>query len=236
MRGLAGLVIGLALAACATDDMSRQSAPAPVKGWLASYDEMIVVEAAKYPELARIPAARVGALCPKWEALDESRRRRFYADLLRTMARHESSHDRSVMALEKTMGIDRITGKPVVSEGLLQLSYQDQQNYRGCTFDFAADRAKFEEDWSLQDARKIGETDKIKSWTAKNNDRSILLPGPHFACAVFVVGAAVRSDANAGRSLADSLMRYWSVLNERSNPATYRKIVAGLATEAPYCR
>jgi len=36
-------------------------------------------------------------------------------------------------------------------------------------------------------------------------------------------------------SLAASLLRYWSVLNERINPATYRKFVTELGAGAPYC-
>jgi hypothetical protein len=41
---------------------------------------------------------------------------------------------------EKTMGTDPVTKKPVYSEGLLQLSYQDTQWATHCKFDWKADQ------------------------------------------------------------------------------------------------
>jgi hypothetical protein len=45
--------------------------------------------------------------------------------------------------VEKTMGTDRITGKQIASEGLMQLSYQDVANYKqlfDCGFNWKVDR------------------------------------------------------------------------------------------------
>ena len=245
MHILFRVVAVLALCGCAAGETGprrtlvpaslREAGAVPVKGWLPGYDDLIVAEAAKYPELVRLSAARVGALCPKWDSLEDHRKRRFFADFLRVVALFESGHDPAAMALEKAMSTDPVTRRQVVSEGLLQLSYQDQRNFPGCAFDFAADRTRFDEDWSLQDARKTDESALLKSWTAKNTDRSILTPAAQFACAVSVVSAAARASQREGKSLLASL-GYWQNLDGHTNPAAYREIVATLGAETPYCR
>ena len=240
-KRLVGVVAGLALcgvwaiAPSALRAQSRGAADVPAKGWHAAYDAMIVAETRKHPDLTRLSGSSVGALCPKWDTLGEGHKRRFYADLLRIIARYESGYDPATMALEKAMSVDPVTRRQVVSEGLLQLSYQDQRNFPGCSFDFAADRARFEEDWRLQDSRKTYENALLKGWTAKNTDRSILTPGAQFACAVAVLGRAARASRRERKSLLAKL-GYWQNLDGKTNPSAYRRIMAQLDAETPYCR
>jgi len=237
VRVVAGLALcgSLAVAPSVPQAQSRGAASVPAKGWHAAYDAMIVAETRKHPDLTRISGTSVGAMCPKWDRLGEGHKRRFYADLLRIIARYESGHDPATMALEKAMSIDPVTRRQVVSEGLLQLSYQDQRNFPGCNFDFAADRARYEEDWTLQDARKTYENALLKGWTAKNTDRSILTPGAQFACAVAVLSRAAHASRREGKSLLAKL-GYWQNLDGKTNPTAYRRIMAQLDAETPYCR
>ncbi len=237
VRVFAGLALwgSWAIASDTAHAQSQGAAAVPAKGWHANYDTMIVSETRKHPELTRISGTSVGALCPKWDRLGEGHKRRFYANLLRIIARFESDHDPATMALEKAMSIDPVTKRQVVSEGLLQLSYQDQRNFPGCNFDFAGDRARFEEDWSLQDSRKTYENALLKGWTAKNADRSILAPGAQFACAVAVLSRAARASQREGKSLLAKL-GYWQNLDGKTNPTAYRRIMAQLDAETPYCR
>lgn len=52
------------------------------------------------------------------------------AEVISQMSLYESGWNPKTDFTEKSMGIDKITGKQVVSTGLLQLSYQDTQWYK----------------------------------------------------------------------------------------------------------
>lgn len=78
--------------------------------------------------------------CPRYAALDEKRRANFWAYLISAMAKYESGFNPTSRYTETTMGVDPVTGKQVVSEGLLQLSYQDVQGYTYCKFDWLKDK------------------------------------------------------------------------------------------------
>src|ERR1035437_9031673 len=70
----------------------------------------------------------LASVCPKWEQVDKpSVWLKFWENIIQ----HESSMNPNSTYTETSMGIDPITGKQVVSAGLLQLSFQDVPNYKG---------------------------------------------------------------------------------------------------------
>lgn len=82
----------------------------------------------------------VGDFCPNFANLPAAQKVNFWLVLLSEMVRYESGFDPTSRYQESTMGIDPVTGQPVYSEGLLQLSYQDIQPHPYCQFDWSVDR------------------------------------------------------------------------------------------------
>lgn len=71
-----------------------------------------------------------------------------WGELIAAICYYESGWNPTSRMVETTMNTDRITGKQVASEGLMQLSYQDENSYRGkveaeCKFDWDRDRLLF---------------------------------------------------------------------------------------------
>ena len=134
----------------------EESRPAPVQGWVPAYDAHIRAEAAKVPALRTLSEERMSDFCPRWAELRPDARLQFYADLLYAISGPESGRDRRVMFNEtgiidratRRRVVDSVTRRPLLSEGLLQLSYADMDGYPpaeglGCRFDWEADRAAF---------------------------------------------------------------------------------------------
>lgn len=88
------------------------------------------------PLLETVPSD-IGAFCPAYERLDDAGRRAFWVGLLSAMARFESGFDPSVSFDERAhcpscdWALTR-DGRHVISRGLLQLSQESANAYRGC--------------------------------------------------------------------------------------------------------
>lgn len=86
-------------------------------------------------------------ICPRYSELQKSQRVQVWGELISAMAYFESGWSPTSRMTETTMGTDPVTGKQVVSEGLLQLSYQDVPNYGSvlkaplCKIDWQKDRS-----------------------------------------------------------------------------------------------
>lgn len=74
-------------------------------------------------------ASDVTEFCPKYKQLDDNGKVHVWSELVSSISKFESAWNPASRYVEKSMGTDLITGKKVVSEGLLQLSYQDEKNY-----------------------------------------------------------------------------------------------------------
>lgn len=82
----------------------------------------------------------VETYCPQYRSLSDDQRLNFWGQLFAGIAKYESGWSPTSRMVETTMGTDPITGRQVASEGLLQLSYQDESSYRlDCGFDWAKD-------------------------------------------------------------------------------------------------
>lgn len=71
-------------------------------------------------------AANVSSFCPKASKLD---RKEVWLNIVKSIIWAESSWNPETTYTETAMGIDPVTKKQVVSEGLFQLSYQDARNW-----------------------------------------------------------------------------------------------------------
>jgi hypothetical protein len=109
--------------------------------WNPEWDQ--VVETAIPPEMLSTEVPRdVRRFCPRFYRLDETDKRAFWAYFFQALASAEAGLNprTNVRHTEPEVAvIDPVTHRLVHSEGLLQLTYEDQQRY-GCNFDWEKDR------------------------------------------------------------------------------------------------
>lgn len=142
----------------------------------------------------------MGSFCPRYAKLSEQQRLSFWIFMVSAIVKYESYFNPLDRYVEQGLGIDPITGKPVVSEGLLQLSYQDELQFPYCNqFDWKSDR-------------KLAETDP---------QRTILDPEKNLSCGVrILIEQVARNSSIAGKG-------YWATLdpaNKHSRVANMRRL------------
>lgn len=112
-----------------------------VKGlptWDPAWDQF-VIDALPPEMLSEKVPSDVRTLCPRFFEINSEERKQFWAYVFQAMAAAESSFRLNARLLESHLGPDSVTGSTIVSEGLLQLSYQDAKMY-GCAFDWTLDQ------------------------------------------------------------------------------------------------
>ena len=84
----------------------------------------------------------VRKFCPNFYHMSETDKRIFWAYLFQALAGAEAGLNPTTNVRHPQMAkVDKVTGQPVHSEGLLQLTFEDQKVYGcGCDFDWDADR------------------------------------------------------------------------------------------------
>jgi hypothetical protein len=109
--------------------------------WNPQWDE--VIETAIPPEMLSTQVPRdVRRFCPRFYQMEETDKRAFWAYFFQALAGAEAGmnprtnvrHTQPEVAV-----VDAVTHQLVHSQGLLQLTYEDQQRY-GCEFDWQADK------------------------------------------------------------------------------------------------
>lgn len=128
--------------------------------------------------------------CPKYSTLNNNQRANVWAQLFVSMAKYESAYSPTSRMQETTMGTDPVTGRPVYSEGLLQLSYQDVQGFKFCKLN-----------WS-----------KDKNLSSTDPKKTILDPYINLHCAVGIMANQI---AKKG-SIAIGSGAYWAVIKTNS--------------------
>ena len=109
--------------------------------WNVEWDK--IVELAIPPEMVshRVPRD-VRRFCPRFYEMHEADKRAFWAYFFQALAGAEAGLKPTtrVRHTEPEVAVtDKVTGRAVRSEGLLQLTYEDQQRY-GCDFDWEKDK------------------------------------------------------------------------------------------------
>jgi hypothetical protein len=151
----------------------------------------------------------VETFCPKYRTLSEDQRVNFWGQLIAGMAKYESAWKPTSRMVESTMGTDPVTGRQVASEGLLQLSYQDQGNYDfDCGFDWSIDR-----NYSDSDARK-----------------TIFNPYKNLKCGIYILSRQLTRK----RAITLTSGVYWAVLKKGG---TYTKIpqISTITKKLAFC-
>lgn len=147
-----------------------------------------------------------GTFCPKYDSLSRQQKTNFWAQLVAGMSYYESGWNPLSRYKETTMGTDPITGQPVYSEGLLQLSYQDIRGYSFCEFE-----------WS-----------KDKYLSATDPKKTILDPYKNLHCGIKILASQLARKKNI--VLSSGL--YWAVL--RKGNSTVPKI-ATITKKLTFC-
>lgn len=131
-----------------------------------------------------------------------------WTEVISQIALYESAWKPTSRMQETTMGTDPVTGKPVWSEGLLQLSYQDIQWAPYCEFDW--------------------KKDKLLSPTSPQ--KTILDPIKNLECGVRILAAQIRTK---GTVILNKGV-YWAVLKEGGK---YQKIaqITGATKKMKFC-
>lgn len=109
--------------------------------WDQSWDK--IIEEALPPSMlsSRVPRD-VRRFCPQFYTMGKADKRAFWAYFFQAMAGAEASLDPTTRVRHTQPEVavkDEVTGRLVRSQGLLQLTYEDQRRY-GCDFDWKADK------------------------------------------------------------------------------------------------
>lgn len=215
------LVITLLLASCATRPPPTEIDVPIVQGWLPSYDSLVRSEIT--PEMMQVHYNRMKDFCPEWNKLGPDQKRDFYANLVQAVAWAESGYDSASMYVEDKLGKDQVTGQNVVSEGLMQLSYQDKTQYGdACDFHYEQDKADFLAD--------LGNNTK-GSLRSKHLHRRILNPQANLTCAMAILQKLLTSSS---KPVPEVFAPYWSTLNS-NHPRRYAHVIDKMRSESSFC-
>lgn len=152
-------------------------------------------------------AQDMGQFCPNYYKLDRDQRVQIWSELFVQVAYWESGWNPHSDYTEHTLGIDRVTGQPVVSSGLLQLSYGDTLWAKWCPFNWDADK-------------------KINSFQTSIHD-----PKNNLGCGVGIMARQVRK---TGRITLDKGV-YWSTLRAGSHRAKIGDVATKLQGTLKFC-
>lgn len=169
-----------------------------------------VIQTEEPQMLGQNVADDVELFCPKYKSLSDKQRLNFWGQLLAGMSKFESSWNPASYYVETTMGLDPITGRQVASEGLLQLSYQDEKSYNmDCGFD-----------WSL---------DQV--YTNKDPRKTIFNPHNNLRCGIKILARQL----NRQRAISTTTGVYWAVLKKNG---TYTKVpeISAITKQLSFCK
>lgn len=154
-------------------------------------------------------ASDIKSFCSNYYNLDNNQRANVWAQLFVAMTKYESAYSPTSRMQETTMGTDPVTGRPVYSEGLLQLSYQDTLGFKFCKID-----------WS-----------KDKNLSSTDPKKTILDPYINLHCGVGIMASQI---ARKG-TIAIGSGAYWAVIktNSRYNQLTSIK---SMVQSLPLCK
>ncbi len=188
-------------------DLPNAPAKSPVRTseekWPKEFDEAI--REAVTPELLSASSSVMKIYCPKWAKLSEIEKRQFYADVLYGVARYESNYNPISLFYEKDLPRDEVTGQLCISEGLLQLSYQDEK-WAHCGFNYALDKAKHADD--------LVNRNKRLSWDSLHPDKTILDPIRNLTCGIKIF--SFRMKRNPTKEFQANMGAYWSTIRDKT--------------------
>lgn len=160
------------------------------KHWSTFISELLSAELFESFDASK-DAARI---CHGYAKLSQEQKLSVWGELISSVAYFESGWNPASRMTETTMGTDPVTGKQVVSEGLLQLSYQDVPNY-GSLLKYPLCKI----DWS-----------KDKSLASTDLKKTILDPTINLECGLRILANQI---SKKGYVILSSGV-YWAVLKD----------------------
>lgn len=145
-------------------------------------------------------------ICPKYEVLARDQRVLIWGELVSALAYFESGWSPTSRMTETTMGTDPVTKKQVVSEGLLQLSYQDVPNY-GSVLKYPLCKIEWTKD---------------KGLSVTDSKKTILDPYINLECGLRILANQVQKK----NLVILSSGVYWAVLKEGGKYSKIDSIIA----------
>lgn len=182
--------------------------PQPVEG--PKWTQHVFDKVEQYAPVLVEGPSDVTSFCPDYHTLTLNQKISFWAYFFSAVAKFESAFKPTTRFKETGLGTDSITGEPVYSEGLLQLSYQDVKSYPFCN----------EFDWSKD--RLLSRTDPKKT---------IFDPYKNLTCGIRILNKIA---AGKGRISFPS-GHYWSVLMS-SHKNSKVSAIQSLTKAIPFCR
>ena len=158
-------------------------------GWTQFAAKMVLTEA---PDLMK-GTSDIQKFCPSYFHLKTDDKLNFWVYLISAITKYESAFDPASRMRETGLGVDGITKQHVYSEGLLQLSYQDQQNYKFCN----------EFDWS-----------RDKSLAPTDPRKTILDPIKNLRCGIRILNKVI----GRRNMISFDAGHYWSTLMPKHGP------------------
>jgi hypothetical protein len=125
--------------------------------------------------------------CPKYRRLSEAGKARFWSLLISAIVKFESNFNPQTRFREPGKKTDSVTGQPVYSEGLMQLSYQDTKWAPFCQFDWTQDQ----------------------NLPANDPRKTIFDPYKNLDCGIRILARQIKL---TNKIAAESNKNYWAVL------------------------
>ena len=223
-----GIWVSIAIAAtgCAQQPQSTQKQPKPIAvkqapptpietkrvelggpAWDPGWDTFIERSLPPAMLSSRVPRD-VQRFCPRFFVMSVTDKRAYWAYFFQALAAAEAGLNArtNVLHTEAQTVTDGVTGRAIRSEGLLQLTYEDERRY-GCNFDWKVDRRL-----PLKDPQK-----------------TILQPENNLACGIKILHQQIisrRKPLFTGSS-------YWSTL--RPGTASYRVFARQMTNPPAAC-
>lgn len=157
--------------------------------------------------------------CPKYRTLNRKQKVEMWTTLNTAVIQYESGWRPTDRMKERGFKPDPITGQQVYSEGLYALSYQDQQSYPFCKFNWEADK-------------------QLKN--RKDPRNSILDPKINIDCGLRILAQKIHNDGRAVvkhcRQNDPPPCAYWSVLAEPKTHGNSKvNQITQLTKRLPFC-
>lgn len=168
---------------------------------------------AEQPVLLQTKVSDIARFCPRYESLDQVQKINFWGQLLAAIAKFESGWKPVTRYVETSMSDDAVTGEKIVSEGLLQLSYQDAK--------YTSEFCKF--DWTI---------DKILN--AKNPldpRKTIFDPYKNLRCGLAILTKQIKNK----KAIVIDNGAYWAVIKSGNSKNKVEKISA-LTKSLSFCQ
>jgi len=153
-------------------------------------------------------AQDIDMFCPKYKTLDLEKRQTVWGEIISAISFYESGWNPKSQYTEHQLGIDQVTGLPLQSEGLLQLSYTDTRWATWCEFNWEQDRK--EQTYNL----------------------TILNPKNNLECGIGIMANQIKRKKNI--TLEKGM--YWSTLKLEGPRNKIKEISKMVQGRAPECR